>query len=347
TIRVVDSRNAIAEKTITIDIVGINDPVSLNSPATIYYTDTDGHDVFTPTTAQLSATDIDSNTDFIYSIDGGTLSGLIVTKVGTYGTLNLNSSTGIYTYTPNTNAINALSTNASESFIFSVSDGKGSVDTKNLVIEIESVNDAPLLGGVENPQTFVENGSAVQVDPTITITDLEGTSYDEGYLSFNITTNKESLDSLSIASIGGISFDGTNIKYGNIIIGTIDSILNGQNGKELRVHLNENAYSSQVQALARAVSFSNPSDNFNDSPRVVEIKVNDGGNGGETASRYSIKTVNVNLESINDLPTIDLGDSTFIVEKIIGQNDDGELSLGSILNITDLDGGTLTVKIEA
>lgn len=347
TIRVVDSRNAIAEKIITIDIVGINDPVSLNSPATIYYTDTDGHDVFTPTTAQLSATDIDSNTDFIYSIDGGTLSGLIVTKVGTYGTLTLNSSTGIYTYTPNTNAINALSTNASESFIFRVSDGKGSVDTKNLVIEIESVNDAPLLGGVENPQTFVENGSAVQVDPTITITDLEGTSYDEGYLSFNITTNKESLDSLSIASIGGISFDGTNIKYGNIIIGTIDSILNGQNGKELRVHLNENAYSSQVQALARAVSFSNPSDNFNDSPRVVEIKVNDGGNGGETASRYSIKTVNVNLESINDLPTIDLGDSTFIVEKIIGQNDDGELSLGSILNITDLDGGTLTVKIEA
>ncbi|MFY4765183.1 hypothetical protein ACOTWG_10785, partial [Aliarcobacter butzleri] len=86
------------------------------------------------------------------------------------------------TYTPNANAINSLSTNASEIFLFNVSDGKGSIDTKNLVIEIESVNDAPLLGGVENPQTFVENGSAVQIDPNITITDLEGTSYDDGYL---------------------------------------------------------------------------------------------------------------------------------------------------------------------
>lgn len=347
TIKVVDSRNGIAEKTITIDIVGINDPVSLNSPATIYYTDTDGHDIFTPTTAKLSATDIDSNTDFIYGINGGTLSGLIVTKVGTYGTLTLNSKTGVYTYTPNANAINSLSTNASEIFLFNVSDGKGSIDTKNLVIEIESVNDAPLLGGVENPQTFVENGSAVQIDPNITITDLEGTSYDDGYLSFNITTNKDNLDSLSIASIGGISVDGTNVKYGNTIIGTIDSILNGQDGKELRIHLNENAYSSEVQALARAITFNNPSDNFNDNSRAIEIKVNDGGNGGETASRYSIKTVNINLESINDLPTINLGENTFIVEKVIGQNDNGTLSLGNILSVVDLDGGTLTVKIEA
>ncbi|RBQ28461.1 DUF4347 domain-containing protein [Aliarcobacter vitoriensis] len=347
TIKVVDSRNGIAEKTITIDIVGINDPVSLNSVATIYYTDTDGNDIFTPTTAKLSATDIDSNTDFIYGINGGTLSGLIVTKVGTYGTLTLNSKTGVYTYTPNANAINSLSTNASEIFLFNVSDGKGSIDTKNLVIEIESVNDAPLLGGVENPQTFVENGSAVQIDPNITITDLEGTSYDDGYLSFNITTNKDNLDSLSIASIGGISVDGTNVKYGNKIIGTIDSILNGQAGKELRIYLNENAYSSEVQALARAITFNNPSDNFNDNSRAVEIKVNDGGNGGETASRYSIKTANINLESINDLPTINLGENTFIVEKIIGQNDNGTLSLGNILSVVDLDGGTLTVKIEA
>ncbi|WNL33773.1 DUF4347 domain-containing protein [Arcobacter cryaerophilus gv. pseudocryaerophilus] len=347
TISVVDASNSATNKTITININGSNDSVSLNTPETIYYVDTNGDDVFRNTTSRLTATDIDKNTTFIYGIDGGTISGTTVTKTGIYGVLTLNTATGEYTYAPNSNAINALTLDSSETFTVTVNDNKGSIDTKNLLIQIESVNDAPLLGGVENPQTFVENGSAVQIDPNITITDLEGTSYDDGYLSFNITTNKDNLDSLSVASIGGISVDGTNVKYGNTIIGIIDSILNGQDGKELRIHLNENAYSSQVQVLAQAITFSNPSDNFNDNSRAIEIKVNDGGNGGETASRYSIKTVNINLESINDLPTINLGENTFIVEKVIGQNDNGTLSLGNILSVVDLDGGTLTVKIEA
>ena len=346
TIAVSDSNNAVTNKTITINITGTNDTVSLNAPATIYYTDTDGNDVFSATSSQLSANDIDRNTIFTYGIENGTISGTTVTKTGTYGILTLNTTTGVYTYTPNSNAINALTLNSSETFVVTVDDGNGSIDNKNLVIEIESVNDAPLLGGNSIPNTFVENGNSVQVDSNITITDLEGTSYDEGYLSFNIIANKESLDDLSIASIGGISLDGTNVKYGNTIIGTVDTILNGQDGKELRIHLNENAYSSQVQALARAITFSNSSDDFDATARAVEIKVNDGGNGGETTARYNTKTVTVNLQSVNDLPTINLGNSTFLVEKVIGQNDNGTLSLGNILSVADLDSDTLTVTIE-
>lgn len=346
TIAVSDSSNAVTNKTITINITGTNDSVSLNTPATIYYTDTDGNDVFSATTSQLTASDLDKNTTFTYGIDNGTISGTTVTKTGTYGVLTLNTATGVYTYTPNSNAINALTSNSSETFTVTVNDGNGSIDTKSLVIQIESVNDAPLLGGNSSPNTFVENGSAVQVDSNITVTDLEGTSYDEGYVSFDIKTNKGALDNLSISSIGGISLAGANVKYGNTVIGTVDSILNGQNGKELRIHLNDNAYSLQVQALARAITFSNPSDNFNDSARSIDIKVNDGGNGGETSARYSIKTVTVNLQSVNDLPTINLGNSTFLVEKIIGQNDNGTLSLGNILSVADLDNNSLTVTIQ-
>ncbi|MFY9094690.1 hypothetical protein PZR46_10915, partial [Aliarcobacter butzleri] len=66
----------------------------------------------------------------------------------------------------------------------------------------------------------------------------------------------------------------------------------------------------------------------------------------ETSARYSIKTVTVNLQSVNDLPTINLGNSTFLVEKIIGQNDNGTLSLGNILSVADLDNNSLTVTIQ-
>lgn len=341
-----DSTPITHSSTKTITINEINDPVSLSTPSTIYYTDTDGTDVFSAKSGQLSATDADSNTTYTYGIDGGTISGSTVTKTGSYGTLTLNRTTGAYTYTPDSNAINALSSNVTEQFTFNVSDGSGSTDTKALVISIDSVNDAPLLGGTAVTQTYVENGSAVQVDSNITITDLEGTSYDGGYISFSITANKESLDNLSVLNLGGITLSGSNVNYGGQTIGTLDSVYNGQNGNDLRINLNSNAYSLDVQALARAVGFSNPSDNFGTQSRAIEIKVNDGGDGGNTTARYSTKTVSVNLQAINDLPTSNLGTSSFIVEKVISTNPNGTLALGSIISFADLDDTQLTVKFE-
>ena len=41
-----------------------------------------------------------------------------VSKVGTYGTLTINSSTGNIHFVPNSNAINALSLNVTETFTF-------------------------------------------------------------------------------------------------------------------------------------------------------------------------------------------------------------------------------------
>lgn len=341
-----DSTPVVHTSTKTVTINESNDPVILSTPQTIYYTDTDGMDVFSAKSGQLSATDADSNTTYTYGIDGGTISGSTVTKTGSYGTMTLNNSTGVYTYIPNSNAINALSSNATEQFTLNVSDGSDSTDSRILTISIDSVNDAPLLGGTAVTQTYVENGSAIQVDPNITITDLEGTSYDGGYLSFSIAANQESLDDLSILNLGGITLSGSSVNYGGQAIGTVDSVYDGQNGNDLRINLNGNAYSLDVQALARAVGFSNPSDNFSTNSRTIEIRVNDGGDGGNTTARYSTKTVNVNLQDINDLPTSNLGTSSFIVEKAISTNPNGTLALGSIISFADLDDTQLIVKFE-
>ncbi|MGE3592859.1 MAG: beta strand repeat-containing protein, partial [Arcobacter sp.] len=254
--------------------------------------------------------------------------------------------TGEYTFVPNSNAINALSSNVTDTFTFIVSDGSGSSDSKVLTINIESVNDAPLLGGSASSPTFTENGAATLIDKTITITDLEGTSYDSGYVAFKISQNAQVEDKLSILNVGGISLSGNNVTYGGVIIGVVDSTYNGQNGKELRVNLNSNAYSSQVQALARAIAFSNPTDDLSSNARTIEIKVSDGGNGGETTARYSTKEAVVNIQTINDLPQISLGNESLIVEKSIVSNPNGMLPLGSMINFADLDGDILTVRIE-
>ncbi|RXJ84604.1 DUF4347 domain-containing protein [Arcobacter cloacae] len=343
-----DSTPVVHSSTKALNIQEVNDSVTLvSSVSNIYYTDTDGVDNFSNTTGKLTATDIDSGTTFTYGIDGATSNGDgTASKVGTYGTLTINSSTGEYTFVPNSNAINALASNVTESFTFNVSDGSGSSDSKVLTINIESVNDAPLLGGVVSSPTFTENGAATLIDKTITITDLEGTSYDSGYVAFKISQNAQVEDKLSILNVGGISLSGNNVTYGGVIIGVVDSTYNGQNGKELRVNLNSNAYSSQVQSLARAIAFSNPTDDLSSNARTIEIKVSDGGNGGETTARYSTKEAVVNIQTINDLPQISLGNENLIVEKSIVSNPNGMLPLGSMINFTDLDGDILTVRIE-
>ena len=82
--------------------------------------------------------------------------------VGTYGTLTVNTSTGIYTYTKNSAAIEALNAgeNPSDVFTMTVSDGDSPIATQNYTVNLTGANDAPLVADIRfipNDSTF-ENG---------------------------------------------------------------------------------------------------------------------------------------------------------------------------------------------
>ena len=107
-------------------------------------TDTSATDNFTVINGNLVAADVDANTTLTYSIAGVAAVDGTATKVGTYGTLVLTTSTGAYTYTPNNAAINELTANTSESFTFGVSDGIVTTTAK-LVVNLVAANDTPSL----------------------------------------------------------------------------------------------------------------------------------------------------------------------------------------------------------
>ncbi|NBV72161.1 MAG: hypothetical protein EBR60_09015, partial [Burkholderiaceae bacterium] len=115
-------------------VTNVNEaPVFTTTNLSTTYTDTSATDTFSNSTGTFSATDVDASTTLSYGISGGTVSGSTITKVGTYGTLSINSANGAYTYTPNNSAINALSTTASDAFTISVSDGSLSATTNYTV----------------------------------------------------------------------------------------------------------------------------------------------------------------------------------------------------------------------
>ncbi|MEH2120285.1 putative Ig domain-containing protein, partial [Nostoc sp.] len=123
----------------------LNNAPTLNTPTAISYTDTANDDTFAAQTDTLVAIDADSGQTLTYTIDGGTVNGTTVTKSGTYGTLSLDTSTGAYTFTPFDGAIEALTSNDTEAFTVTVSDGNDGTDSKTLDINLTGVDDAPTL----------------------------------------------------------------------------------------------------------------------------------------------------------------------------------------------------------
>jgi hypothetical protein len=134
-----DGAESVTAITATVTVAAINDtPTITTTNLVTTYTDTMATDTFSNSTGTLIANDVDVSTTLSYGISDGTVSGSTITKVGTYGTLSINSTTGAYTYTPNNNAINALSTTATDAFTLTVSDGSLSTTTTYIATLIGS-----------------------------------------------------------------------------------------------------------------------------------------------------------------------------------------------------------------
>src|SRR5689334_22473461 len=101
-----------------VTLTGGNDTSTLAAVTGPTSTGTAGDDTFTAATGTLAGADRDNDT-LTYGISGGTtgcstvLGGVTydVSKVGTYGTLYVKSTTGQYRFEPNDSSIEALKTN--------------------------------------------------------------------------------------------------------------------------------------------------------------------------------------------------------------------------------------------
>ena len=128
-------------------------PPTLNALSGPTEIDTVVFDAFTATSGTFVASSPRSGATLVFSIGGGTtgttvLDGVTydVSRTGLYGTLFVNSTTGAYTYVPNSDAINALTAPTTESFAITVSDGTLSAN-QTFTITINGVNDAAIISG--------------------------------------------------------------------------------------------------------------------------------------------------------------------------------------------------------
>ncbi|OPY94964.1 hypothetical protein A5906_11475 [Bradyrhizobium sacchari] len=139
-------------------------------------------DKFPTTTGTFTASSL-LNRVLTYGLGGGTAGTTVLngetydlSQTGPYGTLYLNSASGAYTFVPNADAINALSSPTTMGFIVTISDGQLST-SQAFVVTINGVNDTAIISG-NAAGTVVEAGGVANSAPgtpsaTGTLTDAD------------------------------------------------------------------------------------------------------------------------------------------------------------------------------
>ena len=179
------------------DVVAINDAPTL-ADITTTITDTVAADSFDASTGTLVAADVD-DTNFTYDFTDGT-----DTHVGTYGTLTLDAD-GSYSFAPNAAAIDALSSDTTETFTVRVTDNGGDTgidnalsDTATFTIDITAANDTPI-GSVDIPdQTQNEDFADYSIDLKEYFSDVETSAAD---LTYTVAGNSD----ISVTIVDGIA----------------------------------------------------------------------------------------------------------------------------------------------
>ncbi len=212
--------------TSTIDVTAVNDAPVLTTPDPLSLTDTTAADTFANRTGTLSATDIDGSTLTYGITESSSVSTAInnvtydLSRVGSYGTLYVSSSNGAYAYVPNNTAINALISNASESFTVTASDGSLS-GSNTLTVDVTGANENAT---VTNNATSYSLTSTTRTK-TLTLADF-GLSDAKGDISASIViTSLPLLTYWPHGSTGKLTLNSNDVTAGTEI--TWNQIANG------------------------------------------------------------------------------------------------------------------------
>lgn len=200
----------------------------------------------------------------------------------------------------------------------------------------------PLLSIVGTTLAYTENDAATLIDPTGTVSDLDGDAdWDGGTLAAQITANNEAADELSIddqdADATTITISGTDILANGTDVGDL-SVSGGivTDNTVLEITFDADATNTIVQEILQSFRYRSTSENPGTSNRTVTFTATDAG----TASASDTRTISVTAE--NDAPVVTAPGSNY------SATEDTDLNIhGTGFTVSDVDilSGTATASI--
>ncbi|QRD53658.1 tandem-95 repeat protein (plasmid) [Pseudosulfitobacter pseudonitzschiae] len=202
TYTVKDGKGGVDTATVNVTVTAVNDaPVAQDG---IVATTAEDNSV----SGSVASSDVDGGAP-TYSVSGNPANGSV--------TMNPN---GTYTYTPNDDF------NGSDSFEYTVNDGKGGVDTATVNITVTAVDDAPVAqdeSASVNEDAFILNGQ------------LDANDIDNDNANITFSLNAAAPAGLTVLADGSYTFDASVAAYQNLAAGVTQVITAGytatSNGK--------------------------------------------------------------------------------------------------------------------
>jgi VCBS repeat-containing protein len=189
-----------------------------------------------------------------------------------------------------------------ETFTIRVSDGTSFTD-KTFTVTVDA---KPVVTATATNGAYTEQAAAAAVDSAITIADADNSgngNWNGGSLKVQITANADSHDVLALPTVngGGIWNNGGTIQNNLTAIGTLSSTAwaSAASGQALTIIFNGNATSTDVQTVARAVTFADTNNDPSTGTRTVTFTATD----SSGASYNGSATRNVVFTLKNDTPT--------------------------------------------
>ncbi len=225
-----------------------------------------------------------------------------------------------------------------------------------VTLSVSYNNNAPVLSVSAGPVAFTENDPDRLIDGAALATDSDSPNFDTGTLTVEITANGAAEDQLSVltTSLGTNDVfvsvtnlwcdpDGSAGATSPFLIGTrpASGAGSGQNGQSLTFTFNSACTPAIAQAVLRAVTYSNNSENPSVAARTLRVTLTDGDGG--TSNQPSLTAV---VTGVNDAPTLTM------VSAFSGATEDTPFAisfatLAAAANEADVDSGTINFRIEA
>ena len=175
-----------------------------------------------------------------------------------------------------------------------LTDGDGGTSaTATRVMEVNAVNDSPVLAAATNPGIYSEGGGRSPFDAS-TLSDADSADFAGGQLTFRIDSGGDGTDTLTLGTAGGVTISGADVLVSGITVGTFAG---GTSGTDLIITFNVNATVARVEAVFQSLTISNFEADPTAGLRVVSAVVTDGDGGTSNVS-----AANVILNAVNDSP---------------------------------------------
>ena len=237
---------------------------------------------------------------------------LVVSAIGTVigGTATLG--TGVVTFTPDPDY------DGPASFGYTIADGRGGTIDHTADIVIQPVDDAPVvtLGAAVGP--YIENGTAIPLlDPALSVSDVDSALLDSALVQIVGQAGDVVSHDLLPSGISVVVDPSSPLAQPGTII----------------VEITGAASAADYEAALRALRFSSVSESPNETPRAVQIAVQD------ATSASAIVASSLTVQAVNDVPVAGPDPQLVVAEDTPLAVSDAVL----LADVIDADGDTLIV----